>query len=239
MAGITRAQYVEVYRLSKLVDAGQLSARDAGLRLSNEFGMNFSSAMGYLRKRKQFLSGQTYTRTVNLSATRFFLEEIFRDEGNAGLAAALKAVRGHIVYYRESSGVGTPGLDALADEFEGRLALPTLEGVQSTFDREVLHSRQLGSDARKKLLPPHGHRPGKLVVTTSVFQRSPHVVAEVLARAAGRCERCTRAAPFKRKSDGSPYLEVHHKMRLAENGPDTVENAEALCPNCHREQHHG
>ncbi|HXU34436.1 MAG TPA: HNH endonuclease [Thermoanaerobaculia bacterium] len=34
-------------------------------------------------------------------------------------------------------------------------------------------------------------------------------------------------------------MEVHHRIRLAYGGEDTVENAVALCPNCHREAHHG
>ena len=34
-------------------------------------------------------------------------------------------------------------------------------------------------------------------------------------------------------------LEVHHTKPLAEGGEDTVNNAEALCPNCHKEAHYG
>ncbi|SFB88291.1 HNH endonuclease [Marinospirillum celere] len=50
---------------------------------------------------------------------------------------------------------------------------------------------------------------------------------------------CGTPAPFNRKSDGTPYLEVHHKTPLALGGEDTVENAIALCPNCHRKAHYG
>jgi len=45
-------------------------------------------------------------------------------------------------------------------------------------------------------------------------------------------------APFK-KTDGDPYLEVHHIKQLAKGGPDTAMNAVALCPNCHKEAHYG
>ncbi|MFL9918022.1 HNH endonuclease signature motif containing protein [Paraburkholderia fungorum] len=61
---------------------------------------------------------------------------------------------------------------------------------------------------------------------------------EVLLRADGTCEGCGQSAPFQR-ADGTPYLEVHHRRRLADGGEDTVENAIALCPNCHRERHCG
>ncbi|WP_147195697.1 HNH endonuclease [Rummeliibacillus stabekisii] len=36
-----------------------------------------------------------------------------------------------------------------------------------------------------------------------------------------------------------PNLEVHHIKRLADGEEDTVENAIAVCPNCHRELHFG
>jgi predicted HNH restriction endonuclease len=41
------------------------------------------------------------------------------------------------------------------------------------------------------------------------------------------------------RDDNTPYLEVHHVMPLGEGGDDTLENAAALCPLCHRELHFG
>ncbi len=59
----------------------------------------------------------------------------------------------------------------------------------------------------------------------------------VLERAAGFCELCGTPAPFQRRN-GSPYLEVHHVLRLSDLGPDEPHTVSALCPNCHREAHH-
>jgi hypothetical protein len=70
------------------------------------------------------------------------------------------------------------------------------------------------------------------------FVRDPQVVAYVQQRARGDCEACLKKAPFER-DDGAPFLETHHLTRLADGGPDTVENAVAVCPNCHRLLHHG
>lgn len=72
----------------------------------------------------------------------------------------------------------------------------------------------------------------------TVFQRNTDVIAEILDRANGFCERCGSAAPFISSATGQPYLEVHHKTRLADGGYDTVKNAIALCPNCHRHEHY-
>jgi 5-methylcytosine-specific restriction enzyme A len=81
--------------------------------------------------------------------------------------------------------------------------------------------------------------PKRGYVMQRVFVRNADVVAEVLERAGGICECCNNPAPFLAAKNNRPYLEVHHKKTLASGGEDTVENAEALCPNCHRRAHHG
>lgn len=87
--------------------------------------------------------------------------------------------------------------------------------------------------------PPVGQtRPALVPSEQQRFLRDPNVVAWVLNRAEGFCEVCGSSAPFLR-SDGRPYLEVHHLRPLAKAGPDTVDNAVGCCPNCHRELHYG
>jgi len=113
-----------------------------------------------------------------------------------------------------------------------------LMDYQASLDAEVSRSRE-DRAGRRKRLKLAAKKPSAKPVQTIVYIRNPDVIAEVSERAAGNCERCKKAAPFKRQSDHSPYLEVHHKVRLADGGDDTVKNALALCPNCHREAHFG
>jgi 5-methylcytosine-specific restriction protein A len=58
-----------------------------------------------------------------------------------------------------------------------------------------------------------------------------------VARAEGKCEACGNPAPLM-DSSGKPFLEVHHIRRLTDGGPD-MDGVAAICPNCHREAHHG
>lgn len=92
---------------------------------------------------------------------------------------------------------------------------------------------------RAKRLASAPRLPKQRFLVQKVFQRNADVVAAVLERAQGRCEVCLKPAPFKTAKTNRPFLEVHHKKTLASGGEDTIENAIATCPNCHRQTHHG
>ena len=106
-------------------------------------------------------------------------------------------------------------------------------------DAESSYSSQtkdvLFMSARKKSDSDKGNQDGQ-TVTTKVYKRDPEVSAYVKMRADGKCDMCGNDAPFIDKK-GNPYLEEHHVVRLADGGEDSIDNAVALCPNCHREIH--
>jgi hypothetical protein len=139
------------------------------------------------------------------------------------------------------------GARLVGDEFRGSLqeinTTPNDEKtcLEEAFDKAVQEARKASKEVRRERLRNAPKKPNQRSVTTTVFERNPDVVAEVLERAKGICEheQCRKPAPFRRASDNSPYLEVHHKIPLAQGGDDTVENAIALCPNCHRKAHFG
>ena len=107
-------------------------------------------------------------------------------------------------------------------------------GSNTDFDAAVEKLRK-----KPPASPPKGKKkPESVQASVTEYVRDPKVVAWVLAQASGHCECCETFAPFFRE-DGSPFLEVHHVQRLADGGEDTVDNAVALCPNCHRELHYG
>lgn len=113
------------------------------------------------------------------------------------------------------------------------------EKVEYDLEREIKKSREGKASDRKRRLDNAPKLPEKIQITTVGYRRNPDVIVEVLIRANGVCEHCKREAPFVRKKDNSPYLEVHHIDILSEGGEDTVNNAIALCPNCHRAMHFG
>lgn len=111
--------------------------------------------------------------------------------------------------------------------------------LEADLDQEVSRSKSQTSTERKERLSSAPRQPEAIQVISKGFRRNADVVAEVLYRANGICEECKSPAPFIRASNGTPYLEVHHIRTLANGGEDTVENAIAVCPNCHRKLHFG
>ena len=129
-------------------------------------------------------------------------------------------------------------IEILAEKTQKAVAYQASPQFAQAFAEKVANAANDSQSARLLRLQQAPRLPMKVPVLTYEFVRNPDVVAEVLYRAT-HCGRCKSPAPFLRRSDGTPYLEVHHKKPLSENGEDTVANAIALCPNCHRELHHG
>ena len=98
---------------------------------------------------------------------------------------------------------------------------------------------KLATKLKKPPKNPKGKKnPKKKNVTAEQIIRDPEVHAWILHNSKSMCECCEEPSPFF-KPDGRGYLEVHHLKRLADDGSDTIENAVAVCPNCHRELHYG
>lgn len=110
--------------------------------------------------------------------------------------------------------------------------------VEKTLEEEIKKSKKDTKENRQNRLNNRDKKPPKIEVVSTQYKRNADVIIEVLERANGICEKCKNPAPFIRKKDKTPYLEVHHIIRLADSGDDTIENAIAVCPNCHRELHY-
>ena len=122
-----------------------------------------------------------------------------------------------------------PVIESLILQYEGITSIPKVE-----FEDQVSKLRRL-----KSLTKPQGTiSPGKQSKKTTYFDRDANIVAWVLKKSDGICESCDNLSPFV-KPNGDFYLEVHHLRRLADGGSDTITNAIAVCPNCHRELHFG
>jgi 5-methylcytosine-specific restriction endonuclease McrA len=84
---------------------------------------------------------------------------------------------------------------------------------------------------------PEPKSPVRREVSGKMWERDRRVRDVALARAKGRCEFCGEKG--FRMAGGGIYLETHHVIPLSEKGSDHESNVVAVCPNDHREAHHG
>lgn len=144
-------------------------------------------------------------------------------------------------YEYKITATGLSALREIGFEVPRRQAAgPVLDAqvVKDEFEAAVRRSQRDSSTERRRRLATASKFPEVIEVRSVAYRRNADVVAEVLDRANGLCEACGQRAPFERRSDGTPYLEVHHKRMLADGGEDTLVNAMAICPNCHRKSHY-
>ncbi|NUY03544.1 hypothetical protein G5S42_28405 [Paraburkholderia sp. JPY169] len=195
------------------------------------------TANGYWQCYLYLLNRRLIQNTISEEGWRYNFEKIAA-LGPGLLTTALYALNSHIGYVkRRNPAYRVP--ERVHSHFLARLSVIDGGNAEAIdLDLQVRNALLATEDERNRAITQMPTIPEKMTVTTTVYRRNPYIIAQVLFRSKGRCEGCHKLAPFIRP-DGSPYLEVHHIQRLADGGLDTAENAEALCPNCHRERHFG
>ena len=237
---ITQTQIEAIYEVAVKIFADQLALKTGVKLLQEQYQWNPNSARYYIKGHSLMMQGELFERTMNAPATDYFLSRIAKDLGPLALEKAVSAVRKHIEYYEGIRPVTLQALSLVAAKYEISVPKPiSLAEEEESFRAEVKLAFGATAEQRQAQLNTSPKLSEKVARLIETFKRSPYVVAEVLHRAAGVCGSCLKAAPFKRKKDGAPYLEVHHRKLLSHGGEDTVANAIALCPNCHRELHYG
>ncbi len=105
------------YEQARLYYDKKISNKDAVARIP----MKASTARMFINAYRAMRGGQVYKNTINTYATRYFLEGIHREQGDAGLIKALAAVEQHIPYYHQHRNAWLREIQDLHQEFSARL----------------------------------------------------------------------------------------------------------------------
>jgi 5-methylcytosine-specific restriction protein A len=214
------------------------------LALSNSYWTDrelTSAIQAYLDMLRAELNGEPYSKAeVNRQlragplATRTKGSIEFRRQNISAALYELKMP--WIAGYLPAKNIGSAVKEKMVELLRAN-GVAFLEPYVPTADHQELAGKV--TSLRKQALavrPIGSFEPAMVSKITTSYVRDPAVKAWVLQAAAGTCEGCDTAAPFV-ALDGLPYLEVHHVMPLSRHGSDTMTNAVALCPNCHRRCH--
>lgn len=221
MGKITPEHYTFAYTLGREVCRKKISNKEAIAKLA-DIGMNRTSASFSIGNLRQMLNGAAYHKAMSIPQTRHYLASIQQDDGMPGLRKAVDALVEHLPYLRKSVKNGCPGLTALLAEYTARL-----------------EKKPAGTDALNDLIDkPEGNNfPDRAAKSGSYFKRDSKIRNHVVNRAKGKCEYCGKDGFMM--SDGKKYIETHHIISLAKQGPDTLANVIGLCADHHRESHFG
>jgi 5-methylcytosine-specific restriction protein A len=240
MATITLDHIKAAFDCAADVFADKVTPGVAAKQLNSNSGLNEGSAKAFFDQYRLMLQGEVFKRSLSAKGLEYFLRKILASRGREAAERALYATWLHIDYYESQRGVRLNKLRKVASDFQNSLSLVvSVQEIDAAFEDAVAKSLNDPTAERQARLVTADPIPTTQVVNVTVFRRNPDVVAMVLERANGNCESCQQHAPFTRRKDSSPYLEVHHRKQLAHGGHDSVENAIALCPNCHRKAHYG
>jgi 5-methylcytosine-specific restriction protein A len=240
MAKITKEQVCIAYEVSRKVFSKETSRTEGIGSLVSEHNLNKATSGDFIQCFKCMLEGRVFQRAMSQSAMDYFLGEIYSDFSSNYLQNSVRALDLHIDYWESHYQTNAISMRKISSKYKEILEKGrTSEFYQNKLISEVQESLTLSREERLIRISASEAKPKRLSVNPIVYQRNPDVVAESLARSDGKCERCKNKAPFNRLKDGTPYLEVHHVIRLADGGLDVLDNTLAVCPNCHRELHFG
>ncbi len=104
------------------------------------------------------------------------------------------------------------------------------------YQQEEAKAASLSKEELLKKAAEIHNGPADTYTTKTQLRRNALLVLAAKAKANGVCQLCGTVLDFN-DGTGKPYLEVHHIIPLADDGPDELNNMTALCPNCHRKMH--
>jgi 5-methylcytosine-specific restriction protein A len=240
---ITEKQIQSIVEMAIKVMSGEISENSASQILHDKNKINKSSASMYMRAFIAMSRGENFGRTVRVGALKYYLE-VLDQSGN--LKNAIISLEKHLAFFEDVAKSKPVGKLELFQEYKEKInSNNTAEDFSWLIDNAKMEHRvnlemdRSLEDLELELASRAKIKPKLFTVTTQVYARDPVVVAWALKKAKGKCGSCKKSAPFKKSSNNEPYLEVHHSKPLSEGGFDDMKNVIALCPNCHREMHHG
>jgi len=120
--GITNDMIKSLYEFAKDVYNGKISIQGALNELSTKYSMNESSARYHINAYKCMRHGCEYKRAISKVATKYFLDNIYQNEGKSELEKALTSVLRHMEYNESFINGKLNGIRLIYEEYSKLLS---------------------------------------------------------------------------------------------------------------------
>jgi hypothetical protein len=114
---ITTEMIKTSYEYARKVHHRQIELKKALDEIVHISGMGKGSALAYVHAFCCMMDGREYTRTINESATDYFLNGIKNDYSRDVLISACNAAKLHVEYYFNIRGGRLSGIEKIVDRY--------------------------------------------------------------------------------------------------------------------------
>lgn len=208
---IDKKMVEQIYICARKIYKKEIEFNEAVKYLVKEHKWTESSAKGYINVYVQIRNGNEYTWTINGTATEYFLENIFKDDGYEALQTALKSVKLHIDYQDNIQPINNIKkiyeiYCNIKNDYNDELEVYFLEGKAkkvyiNIFERNI--------EARNKCIEHYGY----------ICSCCGIILSDIYGKLAEK------------------YIHIHHIIELSKIGReyivDPINDLRPLCPNCH------
>lgn len=224
MRKITRNHIEKAYEVAKDYKQRNLNLKEASDILIDE-GMSPSSARGYIYSYLYMIQGRGLTRTINATATEYFLEQIWEENGIEGLKKALSSLSQHFEYYKGVSGNSKASHRKIYEKYA---VLINDEKDNIIYPDEVDRTLNYIEGQTKTIL-------------VNSYERNRAARQKCIERFGTTCQICEFNFEDNFGDIGSEFIHVHHKIDISTIGQEysinPITDLIPVCPNCHSMLH--
>ena len=189
------------------------------IEILKELDINKNSGVDYLYNYSKLINGQLFTRTMNISSTIYFLENILKTKGEKILQKALYSLSLHIDYYEGISGGKVKKIKEILNEYVDKYGIE----IDDYF----------GEESAEKVLTEGTVRNVKM----NVYERNAYARKKCIDFHGCKCAVCDFDFSKKYGELGRGFIHVHHLIEISkikkEYQIDYKNDLIPVCPNCH------
>jgi len=222
MGKITQVMTQRAYDISKKIYNKEISYT-IGIAKLEEIGLKKNSASAYIFCYDNLMRGTTFTRTINVYSTDYFLKRIYEEVGVKKLKIALDALNNHINYYENKSKTNVISKRKIHEKYTELLK----EYEENIYPNEI--QDDIYKEGQVK------------TILVNSYERNLAARAKCIEYYGCKCKVCSIDFEKTYGKIGRDFIHVHHKIEISsikkEFEINPIEDLIPVCPNCHAMLH--
>jgi 5-methylcytosine-specific restriction protein A len=224
MGKMTNQMVAESFKVGKERFLEKISLKEA-VNILETNGVNPNSAADYIYLYIHLRNGALFKRRANEYAIKYYLENIYKDNGSDALDKALISLLKHIEYWESYSGTKVIGQREIYNHYSR---------ITKNEDTELIYPEEKNTT--------EGFLEGKTkTIIVNAYERNTKARDTCIAFYGLNCQVCNLNFADKYGEIGKDFIHVHHIKEIAkikkQYEVDPINDLIPVCPNCHAMLH--